>query len=90
MKNNIFPIIFSLIMLAALINVSANMQHHTKSQNMEAIKFGLERAYFEGQKDAINGDVRIELNSDSVYVWTRSPWNDGTGYLFVPSKEDTN
>ena len=48
-----------------------------------------ERAYFEGQKDAINGDVRINLNQDSVYVWIKSPWNINRQPTFIPTKEDT-
>ena len=36
-----------------------------------------EKAYFEGQKDALNGDVRIKLNKDSCYHWIKSPWDSG-------------
>ena len=36
-----------------------------------------EEAYFEGQKDALNGDVRIKLDKDSCYYWIKSPWNSG-------------
>ncbi len=35
----------------------------------------LESAYFEGQKDAIEGDLRIK-KIDSCYVWTKSVWDD--------------
>ena len=48
----------------------------------------MSKAYFEGQKDAINGDVRIAIK-DSVYIWTKSCWNDGTKPLFNPTKDDT-
>mgnify|MGYP000952285422 CR=1 FL=1 len=35
-----------------------------------------EYAYFEGQKDAITGDVRIKyIEEDSCWVWTKSPWD---------------
>lgn len=36
-----------------------------------------EEAYFEGQKDALNGDIRIKLDKDSCYHWVKSPWNNG-------------
>ena len=36
-----------------------------------------EEAYFEGQKDALNGDVRIKLDKDSCYQWIKSPWDSG-------------
>ena len=48
----------------------------------------MSKAYFEGQKDAINGDIRIAIK-DSVYIWTKSCWNDGTKPLFNPTKDDT-
>lgn len=60
-------------------------------------KEAMERAYFEGQKDAIEGVIRIEATSDG-YVWTKSPWdscndcNDGQGRkpTFVPPKGKIN
>lgn len=33
--------------------------------DIDKVKTALERAYFEGQKDALNGDVRIRKNFDS-------------------------
>ena len=48
----------------------------------------MSKAYFEGQKDAINGDIRIAIK-DSVYIWTKSCWDDGTKPLFNPTKDDT-
>lgn len=49
-----------------------------------------EMAYFEGQRDAINGDVRIKLGEDSVYHWTKSPWDGETRQpQFIPTINDT-
>jgi hypothetical protein len=56
---------------------------------VDKMKREVEKAYFEGQKDAINGDIRIEKNEDSVYVWTKSPWDDNCKPIFVPTKEDS-
>ena len=44
-----------------------------------------EEAYFEGQKDALTGDVRIKKNIDSCWVWTKSCWDSGKQPLFNPS-----
>ncbi len=44
-----------------------------------------EKSYFEGQKDCINGDIRIQLNSDSTYIWIKSPWDGGK----IPSYNPT-
>jgi hypothetical protein len=37
----------------------------------------IEYAYFEGQKDAIDGKIRIERNSDTSWIWIESPWDSG-------------
>ncbi len=36
----------------------------------------VENAYFEGQRDALNGDVRIKLDKANRWMWIKSPWND--------------
>jgi hypothetical protein len=43
-----------------------------------------ERAYFEGQRDAIEGDVRIEKR-DGVWSWKKTCWDTGTPTSFDPS-----
>ncbi len=49
----------------------------------------LEEAYFEGQRDAINDDVRIKLNNDSYYVWIKSPWDSNRKPIFNPTYLNT-
>lgn len=45
----------------------------------------MEKAYFEGQKDAIEGDVRIEYIKElKKWHWTKSPWDDGTKFRYNP------
>ena len=46
-----------------------------------------EEAYYEGQKDAIEGDIRIEKNQEGVYEWTKSCWDSGREPSFQPGKE---
>jgi len=58
-----------------LINVKATEQN---------IKEGLEGAYFEGQCDALEGDIRIKKIDDGCYVWLKSPWDDGHSVDFNP------
>lgn len=45
----------------------------------------VEKAYFEGQKDYMENDIRIKLNSDSILVWKKSPWNDNRKPLYQPN-----
>lgn len=50
----------------------------------------LEKGYFEGQKDLLQGRQVIELNEeDSVYHWVKSPWSDNKPPVFQPTKEDS-
>jgi hypothetical protein len=43
-----------------------------------------EEAYFEGQRDYLNGDIHIEKIADSTYIWIKSPWNSGEEPIFNP------
>lgn len=43
-----------------------------------------EKAYFEGQVDALKGDIRIKSNVDSCYYWIKSPWDNGDKPIFKP------
>ncbi|MCA6369143.1 MAG: hypothetical protein IM631_05140 [Cytophagales bacterium] len=48
-----------------------------------------ERAFFEGQRRALMGDVRIKLGKDSTFIWVKSPWDDGTPPRFNPTYLET-
>ncbi len=43
----------------------------------------IERAYFKGQRDYMNGDIRVG-RVDSCFFWIKSPWNDGKEPEFDP------
>lgn len=49
------------------------------------VVYSQEKSYFEGQKDAINGDIRIKLNKDSVYIWKKSCWDNGDAPSYQPT-----
>lgn len=57
----------------------------------QKVKSAMEYAYFEGQKDAISGDVRIdsieEANGSYYYVWRKSPWDQGDPPIYVPGSK---
>ena len=46
----------------------------------------MEEAYFEGQRDALEGKLKIKATSEG-YVWTESPWDNGSEPSFQPAKE---
>lgn len=44
-----------------------------------------EYGYFEGQRDALNGDIRIQWTGEN-YIWIKSCWNDGRTPVYDPTK----
>ena len=44
----------------------------------------MELAYYEGQKDAIEGKIRIEMTESGKYTWIESPWDGGRKPTFNP------
>ena len=54
-----------------------------------SVRAVMEKAYFEGQRDALTNDIRIiriKSNNDSIWSWSRSPWDDGDTPTFIPTK----
>jgi hypothetical protein len=49
----------------------------TKDQLAQVNKLASEYAYFEGQKDVLEGDIRI-AKKDSAWVWVKPPWDGDT------------
>lgn len=47
----------------------------------------MEWAYFQGQKDVIENDVRIERLNDSMWVWVNSPWDGGKEPILTELKD---
>jgi uncharacterized protein YcfL len=53
------------------------------------LRMVMERAYFCGQRDAINGVVVIKFDTDdSLYKWKDSPWNSRRETLYKMTKDD--
>lgn len=54
----------------------------TESQLQQYITSRMEYAYFEGQRDFIQGTQRIDYtindNGDTCWHWTQSPWDGST------------
>lgn len=74
-------------LLAILIVIALNVwvYFYTKDENQKAMEY----AYFEGQKDAIEGDIRIKYNKDSIYIWIKSPWDNRKSPIFIPTYLDS-
>jgi len=59
----------------------------SKEKDNDLYLYQLERAYFEGQKDVLNGDIRIKLDNDSNYIWDKSPWDNNDLPIYDPCLE---
>lgn len=86
MKKNIAIILILLYFILLIVLVGRQIiistkeikEHEKNADNIEIIlKSELEKAYAEGQKDALNGDIKIKSINFGRYVWIKSPWDDG-------------
>ena len=92
----LFAAIALAIVSVSLIVVSlcSLLRPHQVSQvNLTALKnviqISQEWAYFQGQKEAMNGDVRIKYDTETKkYSWTKSCWDGGLQPTFDPSKSE--
>jgi hypothetical protein len=78
---------------ALLMSVSSSMEKKDAIRRQtilyNTIKIAQEWAYFEGQKEAMNGDVRIKYDEQlKTYSWTKSCWDDGMKPTFDPSHSE--
>jgi len=85
---------FIVLSLCVLGLVYSNKQEKKEKQEAavelyEYLIQKMEYGYFEGQIDAMEGNIRIErhiLNGDTIYVWLSSPWDpDSTGHVRQPT-----
>ena len=56
----------------------------TSCIDSSGIKKVMEKAYFEGQRDAMKGDWKIKKTDDSCYVWVKSPWRVESEPIYSP------
>jgi hypothetical protein len=78
-------LILVVIFAICVANWSVGCCHSDTNNEMDS-QTKLEQAYFEGQKDCLNGDIRIKKDfREQYWEWTKSPWNNGRPPKFVPS-----
>lgn len=75
------------IVLATVLFTSCDYVIVDKEDLIKDVTEVSEQAYFEGQRDALEDDIRIKKNQDSCWIWIKSPWNDGSQPIFNPSFE---
>lgn len=80
-------IAFVLMLIVFLITIPA--KPHNTVVIYKYITLSKEWAYFEGQKEALTGDVRIKFNkSTGKYEWIKSCWDNGTPPIFNPAMSE--
>lgn len=63
--------------IIALILIVILAMTACSSVKQSQVRTLMEYAYFEGQRDALGGDVRIEMSPiDGRWLWVKSPWDD--------------
>jgi len=85
LKNFIFIVITLILILFGMTIIVKNEDKQENKSRTILIEYG----YYEGQKDAINGDIRLievkDTNRDTVmWIWTSSPWDNGQKPLYQP------
>lgn len=76
---------FVLIMLLGIKSKCNPKQKSVEIYLHSQLRMKMEYAYFEGMKDAINGDIRIAKNDSGCWSWTKSCWDDGSEMVFNPN-----
>lgn len=59
-----------------------------QDQVYQHVREVMELGYFLGHRDALNGKVRLQIstNDTNQWVWTESPWDDGTKPMLNSAK----
>lgn len=77
-----------MLVLVTVLLFSCSSKQEDKKDNFQNLEIELrsiiEQAYFEGQRDALNNDIRIKREGGK-WIWTKSPWDDGLEPVFDPS-----
>jgi hypothetical protein len=59
------------------INTNADSYKHVFSVQLQSLQdLENKNSYFQGQKDALEGNVKIRKNSEGNYAWIESPDNN--------------
>jgi hypothetical protein len=72
------------VLVAILLIYILNIADKYKNDKGVIAQYVMEYGYFEGQKDALNGEIHITKISDSCWLWTDSPWTDKRETVYNP------
>lgn len=69
-----------------VLGIYSTMMYFINTNDNDKIQIACEFGYFEGQKDALDNDIRIMKNHDSSYIWSKSPWDNKLTPKYNPLK----
>lgn len=84
MKKIIVLLLVAMVVVMVVVMVFITPSSDYCIVSMSTIDEACEYSYFEGQRDALEGDIRIKLNHDSCWIWTKSPWDSGKPPIYNP------
>ena len=59
-----------------VVNNGKELVEESSASSLLTTQSMMEYAYFEGQKDALEGHVRIAKDTEGCWEWTESPWDE--------------
>jgi hypothetical protein len=81
-------VLVTIVLIGGSTLIIRSVNRHDDYLKLEILSHLSETSYADGQRDALIGDVRIKILSDSQVVFTKSPWDDCADtyhkYNFVP------
>jgi hypothetical protein len=69
-------VVFLIIIWGVVLSGISTMSKKTSTELETSLYAMSEYAYSEGQKDALEGDIRIE-KMNGIWIWKKSPWDSG-------------
>ena len=72
-KALLVSVIIAIIIVGGLIVIVDEVEHQR------------EKAYFEGQFDALNKDIRIKQDQNGCWDWYRNPWDNNRSISYTPT-----
>ena len=75
------------LLLFGVIIPGLNNSSHRNDRKMLAVKAACENAYFQGQREALEGDVRIAKQGNE-WIWTKCPWDGAKTQVLNTASED--
>ena len=86
MKHWWIPLACIILILAGVCFFGVGFSNNRNEKIETALWILSEKSYFEGQKEAISGDVRIK-KTETGWIWVKSPWDTGRAPVYNPSAD---